>query len=64
MPHRFRLTFQPSDYADPTNEWRRLSTMAEAEAVAQMAREATKRAGVPGRKKLNRKPVSENAKFR
>ena len=64
MPNRFRLTFQPTDHAEPTHEWRRLSTMAEAEAVAQMAREATKRSRVARHKKLNRKPVSENANYR
>jgi hypothetical protein len=67
LPHRFRLTYQPTDHAEPTHEWRRLSTMAEAEAVAQMARmarKASKRARVAPKTKLNRKPVTENAKFR
>src|SRR5260370_30095281 len=38
MPNRFRLTFQPTDHPEPTHEWPRLSTMAEAKPVPQTPR--------------------------
>jgi hypothetical protein len=44
-PHRFRLTYQPTDAAEATHDWRHFSTMTDAKAVAQMARAATKPRG-------------------
>lgn len=37
-PSRYRLTFRDTQYAGPTNEWRRIKTEPEAEAIARDAR--------------------------
>ena len=37
-PSLFELTYRPSDKAEPTNEWRRITTVEEAEEIAAQAR--------------------------
>lgn len=38
-PSMFRLTYRASDYSEPTNEWKRLKTHADAIAAARVARQ-------------------------
>jgi hypothetical protein len=38
MPNRFRLTYQPVDRAKETDEWARIQTLEQAEAIAKAAR--------------------------
>jgi hypothetical protein len=50
-PNMFRLTFRNTDKDKPTNEWRRVSTLEEAERLAAAARKnRTKRSWRPKRK--------------
>ena len=37
-PHKFRLTFQATDHAEATHEWRRITTMDDAKRIAMRAR--------------------------
>ena len=45
-PNLFRLTFRHTDRANPTNEWRRIRSMAEAKEIASRARSAKQKTGV------------------
>ena len=47
-PNLFRLTYRPAGGAAPTNEWRRIATVEEAERIACEARDATQKNG-PGK---------------
>ena len=38
-PNKFRLTYRPAGRADPTDEWRKVKTMEEAEMLAKAARD-------------------------
>jgi hypothetical protein len=38
LPHRFRITYQPTDCADATNEWRRITSIQDAEQITRHAR--------------------------
>jgi hypothetical protein len=50
----FRLTFRHMDRASPTDEWKRIDTMEQAKAIAEMARKAGKSARL---KKQNSSPT-------
>ena len=39
-PSLFRLTYRPTAQAKPTDEWRKIATIVEAEAIAQKARDS------------------------
>jgi hypothetical protein len=41
-PNKYRLTFRHVDRAKPTDEWRRIQTIEEAESIARVARKPTK----------------------
>jgi hypothetical protein len=46
MPNKFRLTYQPADDAGPTDDWRQIATIEQAEAVALTARKPIKATSV------------------
>jgi hypothetical protein len=51
-PNKFRLTFRPTDYARPTNEWAKIETDEQAQTIAIAARSAKpEKAGSQWRKK-------------
>jgi hypothetical protein len=52
-PTLYRLTFLPTEYAGPTNEWRKFETMEHAERIAELARSAADGAVVARAKKQN-----------
>jgi hypothetical protein len=54
-PSKYRLTFRHLDRAKPTDEWRRIQTIDEAQALARLAR--------INRKTPKQNPMGENANF-
>jgi hypothetical protein len=57
-PNKFRLTYKQTEKTDPTDDWRKIQTMADALMVADAARTPIKRG-----KKRNKIPVAVNANF-
>jgi hypothetical protein len=55
-PHYFRLTYRPVGNAKPTDDWRHIRTIEDAEAIAEHARRGTVR-------KKNKTPVAVSASF-
>lgn len=54
-PNKFRLTYRPTKYGEPTHEWRRITSLDAAIARAKEAREP--------QETKNKIPVPENASF-
>jgi hypothetical protein len=57
-PNVFRLTYKPTDYADQTDDWRRIKSVEEAAAKADVARKASDKTYNYRRTKI-RNPVPE-----
>lgn len=57
-PNLFRITYLPTDNAGPTDEWRRIQTMQQAEELATAARQSP-----PSSWRPRRSPGAENAMF-
>jgi hypothetical protein len=57
-PNKFRLTYKQTDKTEPTDDWRKIRTVADALMIAEAARAPIKRA-----KKKNEIPVAVNANF-
>lgn len=43
LPTLYRLTYRPTDLTEPTDDWRKIATMQEAESIATSARNASKK---------------------
>lgn len=50
-PHLFRLTYRPTASEGPTNDWRKIQTMEEAETIATAARKASEKGKSSGGKR-------------
>ena len=57
-PNKIRITYRHLDKAKPTDEWKRIATLEEAEAIAHEARQP-----LPKAKRRKNFPVTENATF-
>ncbi|MEW6630314.1 MAG: hypothetical protein AB1440_05550 [Pseudomonadota bacterium] len=50
-PNSFRLTYRPTELAEPTNDWRKIPTIEEAEFIAKAARLASEKQNSSGGKR-------------
>jgi len=62
LASKYRLTYRHLDKAKPTDEWRRIQTMDDAEAIARAARRETKQSSSGGKRHVSvRTTPTENA---
>ena len=62
-PNKFRLTYQPTDSAGPTDDWRKIKTIEEAKAIAVAARKPIRSGRSTKGAAKSTKPVGINTSF-